>query len=45
MQSYRPFTILTFRLNHSLHGMDVFGYHLVNLIIHAIVRCVLSLLL
>lgn len=33
--SYRPLTILTFRWNHSFHGMEVFGFHLVNVILHA----------
>jgi len=34
-KSYRPLTILTFRLNHILHGLNSFGYHLVNVALHA----------
>jgi tetratricopeptide (TPR) repeat protein len=30
----RPIGILTFALNYYFHGLDVWGYHLVNLIIH-----------
>jgi len=32
----RPVGMLTFVLNFHLHGLDVWGYHLVNLIIHLI---------
>jgi protein O-mannosyl-transferase len=31
---YRPVACLSFALNHYFGGLDVFGYHLVNLIIH-----------
>jgi len=31
---YRPVACLSFALNHYFSGLDVFGYHLVNLIIH-----------
>jgi tetratricopeptide (TPR) repeat protein len=27
---------LTFSLNHALHGMDTYGYHLVNVLVHAL---------
>ncbi|WP_459936340.1 hypothetical protein [Desulfonatronum parangueonense] len=30
----RPLAYLSFGLNHFVHGLDVFGYHLVNLLIH-----------
>jgi protein O-mannosyl-transferase len=30
----RPISFFTFAVNHALHGEEVFGYHLVNLIIH-----------
>eukprot|EP00026_Physarum_polycephalum_P002836 Phypoly_transcript_02845.p1 GENE.Phypoly_transcript_02845~~Phypoly_transcript_02845.p1 ORF type:complete len:801 (-),score=117.52 Phypoly_transcript_02845:36-2438(-) len=33
-KSYRPFTVLTFRLNHAIHGMNTFGYHLFNVVLH-----------
>jgi tetratricopeptide (TPR) repeat protein len=34
---WRPLTTLTFALNSALHGLDPFGYHLVNLVLHAAV--------
>ena len=33
---YRPVACLTFALNHYFGGINVFGYHLVNLLIHMI---------
>ena len=36
-KSYRPLTVLSFRLNYSLHQLEPFGYHLVNLILHSVV--------
>lgn len=30
----RPFALLTFSLNYLFGGLDVFGYHLVNILIH-----------
>lgn len=33
-KSYRPLTVLSFRLNYMLHGLDPWGYHLVNLFLH-----------
>ncbi|MFA5323690.1 MAG: tetratricopeptide repeat protein [Smithella sp.] len=32
----RPLGILTFAVNYNIHGLDVRGYHLVNLMIHLI---------
>jgi tetratricopeptide (TPR) repeat protein len=32
----RPIGILTFAINYNIHKMDLWGYHLVNLIIHLI---------
>ncbi len=32
----RPLSYLTFSLNYHFHGLDVFGYHLVNFIIHCL---------
>ncbi|WP_045213539.1 tetratricopeptide repeat protein [Desulfonatronovibrio magnus] len=32
----RPFAYLTFGLNYYFHEFDVFGYHLVNLIVHCL---------
>ncbi|UCG67539.1 MAG: tetratricopeptide repeat protein [Deltaproteobacteria bacterium] len=33
---YRPMACLTFALNHYFGGLNVFGYHLVNILIHLI---------
>jgi len=33
---YRPMACLTFALNHYFGGLNVFGYHLVNVLIHLI---------
>ncbi len=33
---YRPVACLSFALNHFLGGLDVFGYHVVNLLVHII---------
>lgn len=35
-KSYRPLTVLTFRLNYHLHGLEPWGYHLVNLFLHVL---------
>ena len=32
--SYRPVAVATFRLNYWLHGLNPFGYHLLNLVLH-----------
>ncbi len=32
----RPLVDLTFALNHSFGGLEVFGYHLVNLVVHIV---------
>jgi tetratricopeptide (TPR) repeat protein len=34
---YRPVAILTYRLDHAVHGLRPFGYHLVNLLLHVAV--------
>ncbi|XP_047126673.1 protein O-mannosyl-transferase TMTC1 isoform X1 [Hydra vulgaris] len=36
-KSYRPLTILTFRLNYMIHNLQPFGYHLVNVVLHMVV--------
>ncbi len=36
-QSYRPLTVMTYRLNHAIHGLDTFGFHLVNVAMHVVV--------
>lgn len=35
-KSYRPLTVLTFRLNYALHGLSSWGYHFVNVLLHMI---------
>ena len=40
-KSYRPVTVLSFRLNHVLHGLNAKGYHAVNILIY-MVTCVLT---
>ncbi|KAF8777395.1 Protein O-mannosyl-transferase TMTC3 like protein [Argiope bruennichi] len=39
-KSYRPLTVLSFRLNYSVHELETFGYHVVNILLHACV-CIL----
>jgi tetratricopeptide (TPR) repeat protein len=46
---YRPLPMLSFAVNWYLHGVDVFGYHVVNLTIHCmnsilLYLCILGLL-
>ncbi|GIY09497.1 protein O-mannosyl-transferase TMTC3 [Caerostris extrusa] len=36
-KSYRPVCVFTYRLNYLLHGLQPFGYHLVNVVLHALV--------
>uniref|UniRef100_A0A8B9MDQ6 DUF1736 domain-containing protein n=1 Tax=Accipiter nisus TaxID=211598 RepID=A0A8B9MDQ6_9AVES len=36
-KSYRPLCTLSFRINHAVGGMDPWGYHLVNVLLHAAV--------
>ena len=36
-KSYRPITVLTFRLNYILHELQPLGYHLINILLHATV--------
>ena len=39
-KSYRPFTVLTFRLNYALHGLEPWGYHAVNVALHVLATAV-----
>ena len=41
-KSYRPLTVLSFRANHAVGQLDPYGYHVVNVLLHALV-CVLFL--
>jgi protein O-mannosyl-transferase len=36
-RTWRPLTTLTFALDHAIHGLDPFGFHLVNVALHALV--------
>nr|CAB3267131.1 transmembrane and TPR repeat-containing protein 3 [Phallusia mammillata] len=38
-KSYRPFTVLTFRINYLIFGSAPWSYHLVNVLLHAVVCC------
>ncbi len=35
-KSYRPFTVLTYRMNHTLGGLQPWGYHLGNVLIYSL---------
>ncbi|RHY08381.1 hypothetical protein DYB25_003302 [Aphanomyces astaci] len=35
-KSFRPITVLTFRLNYAVGGFDPWGYHLLNVVLHSI---------
>jgi len=43
--SKRPLSKFTLALNFSLHQYDVFGYHLVNIIIHILTSCFVFLII
>lgn len=36
-KSFRPLCVLTFRFNYAIHALEPFGYHLVNVLCHALV--------
>lgn len=40
-KSYRPLTVLSFRLTYLFHGLEPLGYHLANVLLHAVVSCFL----
>lgn len=41
-KSYRPITVLTFRLNYALCGSEPFYFHVVNVLLHALIASLLS---
>ena len=41
-KSYRPVAVLSFRINYYLHQLRPMGYHLANVIIHAITTAVFT---
>ena len=36
-KSYRPLCVATFRINYYCDGLNPFGYHLVNVLLHSVV--------
>merc|ERR1719327_574389 len=42
-KSFRPLTVLTFRLNYWLHTFDSCGFHLVNLAVHTTTSALLGI--
>lgn len=40
-KSYRPITTFTFRINHWLHGLNAWGYHVGNVLIYSLVCLVM----
>ncbi len=45
MKYYRPISTLSFGLDYAVWGLDPFGYHLTNLILHALVSVLIFFLL
>ncbi|XP_050391330.1 protein O-mannosyl-transferase TMTC3 isoform X1 [Patella vulgata] len=43
-KSYRPLCVLTFRWNYAVNELDPIGYHLVNMILHA-VTCIMFMIM
>ncbi|XP_055930176.1 protein O-mannosyl-transferase TMTC1-like [Argiope bruennichi] len=43
-KSYRPFTVLTFRLNHVFCGLSSWSYHFVNVCLHSCVSLLVTFL-
>ena len=43
-KSYRPLTVLTLRFNRQMHGMWAPGFHAVNVLLHAAVSALYTLL-
>ena len=35
-KSYRPLTVLTFRVNYVLHELQPWGYHVINILLHGL---------
>ena len=43
-KSYRPLCTLTFRMNYAIHGLDPFGYHAANVVLHGVVCLLFALM-
>ncbi|CAL1270183.1 unnamed protein product [Larinioides sclopetarius] len=41
-KSYRPLCVLTFRLNYALGGLDPWGYHFFNVVLHSLVSALFT---
>ena len=41
-KSWRPLVTLSYRANFAVHGEDPFGYHCVNVVLHAIVSLLVA---
>ncbi|MDP3937502.1 MAG: hypothetical protein Q8R92_05125, partial [Deltaproteobacteria bacterium] len=44
IQNYRPLTLTTYALNYAVHGVAPLGYHLVNVLLHALVSAMVVIL-
>ena len=42
-KSYRPLTVLTFRLNYALHELEPWGYHVINVLLHGVTTVLFGL--
>ena len=42
-KSYRPLTVLTFRLNYVLHELQPWGYHVINVLLHGLATVLFGL--
>ncbi|KAL9982715.1 hypothetical protein ACROYT_G004793 [Oculina patagonica] len=43
-KSYRPLCTLTFRMNYAIHGLEPFGYHAANVVLHGFVSLLYTLM-
>ena len=41
--AYQPIAVLSFALNHAIHGLSPYGYHLTNVLLHATASALLSI--
>uniref|UniRef100_A0A3Q0R7Y8 dolichyl-phosphate-mannose--protein mannosyltransferase n=1 Tax=Amphilophus citrinellus TaxID=61819 RepID=A0A3Q0R7Y8_AMPCI len=41
-KSFRPLCTLSFRLNYTLHGLNPWGYHLLNVVLHGLVTALVT---
>ncbi|XP_006781217.1 protein O-mannosyl-transferase TMTC2-like [Neolamprologus brichardi] len=41
-KSFRPLCTFSFRLNYSLHGLNPWGYHLLNVVLHGLVTALVT---